>query len=96
MPRAISCINPLNKKNHKCVYKNLVLVTDQWNYKFTQFVGQFVCVSCESAINKQEKVNIEFIFEPQIIYILFITSIILVYVILNFFNLLYLYFNLMF
>ncbi|XP_039969200.1 uncharacterized protein LOC120781131 isoform X2 [Bactrocera tryoni] len=50
MPRANSCCNPLNKKSHKCVYKNVAIVTVNWSLKFANFVGKFVCKPCQREI----------------------------------------------
>lgn len=50
MGRVNKCCNPLNKKNHKYVIKNLVLITANRVCDFKDFIGYYMCNSCERAI----------------------------------------------
>ena len=50
MPSPKRCCNPLNKSNHARVYKNLLLVTSNWNPIFSYLIGRLICNSCKAAI----------------------------------------------
>ena len=50
MGRVNKCCNPLNKKNHKYVIKNLILITANRARDFKDFIGCYMCNSCERAI----------------------------------------------
>lgn len=52
MPPPISCCNPLNKKKHKCVYKNVKRVNENWSSVFQNLIGKYVCHSCSRSILK--------------------------------------------
>ena len=54
MPTANVCCNPLNRKNHKKVYTNIQLVTDNWNQKFKNLAGLFICNACKCLIYKSQ------------------------------------------
>lgn len=56
MVRARSCCNPLEKKNHKCIRNNLVLITAKRDDKFKDLVGLHICNSCEREIYRGRKV----------------------------------------
>ncbi|CAH0553841.1 unnamed protein product [Brassicogethes aeneus] len=55
MGRVNKCCNPLNKKNHKYVIKNLVLITANRACDFKDFIGYYMCNSCERAIYLSRK-----------------------------------------
>ena len=42
MGRANECCNPLKKSEHKCVRKNLFLVTEKWDAIFKNLFGLYV------------------------------------------------------
>lgn len=44
------CCNPFCKKNHKKIIKNLVLITKNRAQEFKDFIGNYMCNSCERAI----------------------------------------------
>ena len=67
MPRANSCCNPLNRKSHKCVYKNVQQINECWIFKFKNFIGKFICGSCKAVINSNKTVkNVEPVLEKSI------------------------------
>lgn len=60
MSKVNVCCNPLKKKKHSKVYKYVFKVPNTYNYKFKNLIGQFLCPSCKSAINKlKESVDFE-------------------------------------
>lgn len=57
MPSPKICCNPLNKKNHSCIYKNLRKITRNCNTKFSVFFGKYICTSCKSRMYKLQNSN---------------------------------------
>ncbi len=52
------CCNPFNKKNHKKVIKNLLLITKNRAHDFKDFIGNYMCNSCERTIYSGRKPEI--------------------------------------
>lgn len=50
MGRVNKCCKPFNIKNHKKIIKNLVLITKNRAPAFKDFIGDYMCNSCERAI----------------------------------------------
>lgn len=44
------CSNPLNKKNHKCVNKNIKVVNKNWSNVFSNLISKYICDSCRRLI----------------------------------------------
>lgn len=59
MPKPNVCCNPLNKENHKKVYKNLLKVSDKYNAAFGTLLGKFICKCCKTQVYTKQKTNKE-------------------------------------
>lgn len=57
MPKANYCCNPLHKKHHKCISKNIAKAKVTWNARFANFVGKFICKSCQTQMNRMPEDN---------------------------------------
>lgn len=55
MVRPAECCNPLRKQNHKCVRKNLFLVTNKWSSKCKNLIGLYVCNHCRRDLYRSNR-----------------------------------------
>lgn len=46
MPERRKCCNPLRNEKHKFKYKSLVKISEKYNQKFINLIGQYVCRPC--------------------------------------------------
>ena len=65
MPSPNACCNPKKKKKHGSVYKNLQLVSENWNPAFKVFFGKYVCASCKREMYRDIKNNPGKTFEDE-------------------------------
>ena len=54
MGRAKECCHPMKKRGHKCVRKNLFLVTEKWHAVFKSLIGLHLCDTCRRSIYEKK------------------------------------------
>ena len=54
MGRAKECCNPMKKRGHKCMRKNLFLVTEKWHAVFKSLIGLHLCDTCRRSIYEKK------------------------------------------
>lgn len=54
MPKPNACCNPLQKKCHNNIYKNIQKVTNRWDESFTYLIDKYVCGSCRLQFRKAQ------------------------------------------
>lgn len=53
------CCNPFNKKGHSSVKNKLILISEQYNKRFSSLFGSYVCTSCQVQLYRKNN-SVEF------------------------------------